>query len=140
MTANPHPDLTVVGFKVEAGAVHVVTSDGRQFVCRSPAELWSDLRAIGDKSGGRALPGATTEPPPPRRTHRVVAEPMPAAEPSGNDQLIQAATDAADIAEEAAAQEWGAIGRMGAQLIRTHGPTIARNFSPRHRKRRGRSR
>lgn len=139
MSHVPQPTLVAITRRSD-GSLLLQTADGREFVARNEKELWGDLTTI---MSAPALPGAPGEPEEEARSHRVTAEPIPG---SGGDvefsreHLEQGVRDAADVFEEAAAQEWGMIGRLGAQLVRKHGPEVARNFSPRTRSRRSRGR
>ena len=124
----------LIAISWEQNTVVLRTGEGREFVAKNAVELWGDvLNLLKTESTAIAIPresdqSRSQDP----RAHRVTAEviePAPASEKEAREEaLLHGMSQAADVAEEMAAQEWGALGRMFAQGVRSSAPTMARQL------------
>ncbi len=124
----------LIAISWEQNAVVLRTGEGREFIAKNAVELWGDaLNLLKTESTAIAIPresdqNRSRDP----RAHRVTAEvidPPPMSDKEAKEEaLIQGMHQAADVAEEMAAQEWGALGRMFAQGVRSGAPTVARQL------------
>lgn len=134
----------LIAVSFENGSVVLRTGEGREFAASNAVELWGDIINLVRNSDSTALAVPKSD-----RTsdqtnagaHRVTAEVI---DPPRNKRLEQEEAllagvgQMADVAEEAAAQEWGTFGRMFAQGVRNNAPTVAKQVQSALRRRRSR--
>jgi len=147
MNARPHNSTTVLGLEADGHTLRLTLGDGSVFVATNATELWQDAWSILQDRGvvRPALTGNVREVLEPE----LVDDDAAADEFSHHDDeeirldpesLQQYAAKAGDVFEEVAAQEYGALGRAAAKLIRRNGQNIHDAISPRARAKRIRGR
>lgn len=137
MTTRDPRSVVLLAVSLEDGAIVLRTGAGREFVATRPADLWSDVMQLIDEGGSRSLPGGVTEPeadaearPREKVEAQIIEDPEAWRRHEEQEDAFRAmASQAADVAEEAAAQEWGMVGRFCAEQVRSVAPTIGRQLA-----------
>ena len=134
----------LIAVSLENGSVVLRTGEGREFAASNAVELWGDVMNLVRSSESTTLAVPKSGPKNDHanaRSHRVTAEvidPPKNKQREQEESFLAGVEQMADVAEEAAAQEWGTFGRMFAQGVRNNAPTVAKQVQSALRRRRPR--